>query len=110
MIAPRPGRPRIYCKQSCRQRAHERRKGLGVLPLDLPNTRAVGLILETVRDPAGFTAALAKADAKGVPVVALKIGRTEASARSRSLVTCCSRWPATGWRACSNGCRRSSSS
>lgn len=31
-IVRRPGRPRIYCTQSCRQRAYERRRGLGVLP------------------------------------------------------------------------------
>jgi hypothetical protein len=31
-IARRPGRPRIYCSQACRQRAYERRRGLGVLP------------------------------------------------------------------------------
>jgi hypothetical protein len=28
----RPGRQRIYCSQSCRQRAYERRRGLGVFP------------------------------------------------------------------------------
>jgi hypothetical protein len=28
----RPGRPRVYCRVSCRQRAYERRRGLGVLP------------------------------------------------------------------------------
>jgi hypothetical protein len=28
----RPGRPRIYCAASCRQRAYERRRGLAVLP------------------------------------------------------------------------------
>ena len=28
----RPGRPRIYCGLSCRQRSYERRRGLGVLP------------------------------------------------------------------------------
>jgi hypothetical protein len=28
----RPGRPRIYCRASCRQRAYERRAGLGVIP------------------------------------------------------------------------------
>ncbi len=27
-----PGRKRIYCSHSCRQRAYERRRGLGVLP------------------------------------------------------------------------------
>ena len=32
VAAYRPGRPRIYCSDSCRQRAYERRSGLGVLP------------------------------------------------------------------------------
>ncbi|MCU1393843.1 MAG: hypothetical protein JWM34_2271 [Ilumatobacteraceae bacterium] len=32
VIARRPGRPRLYCRQSCRQRAYERRSGAGVLP------------------------------------------------------------------------------
>lgn len=31
-IIRRPGRPQIYCTHSCRQRAYERRRGLGVLP------------------------------------------------------------------------------
>jgi len=31
-IVRRPGRPRIYCNPTCRQRAYERRRGLGVLP------------------------------------------------------------------------------
>ena len=31
-IVKRPGRPLIYCRHSCRQRAYERRRGLGVLP------------------------------------------------------------------------------
>lgn len=42
--------------------------------------RAVGLFLETARDPAGLRAALAKAAHRRVPVVALKVGRTEAAA------------------------------
>ena len=49
--------------------------------LDMPTTRVLALFLETVRDPAGFVAALAKARERDVPVVALKVGRTEASAR-----------------------------
>lgn len=49
--------------------------------LTQPQTRVVGLFLESVRDPAAFTAALEKAAAQGVPVVALKVGRTETSAR-----------------------------
>ncbi|MBL8711188.1 MAG: acetate--CoA ligase family protein, partial [Rhodospirillaceae bacterium] len=48
--------------------------------LEIPATRVIGLFLETVRDPAGFRAALAKAQAKGIPVVALKVGRTAESA------------------------------
>lgn len=49
--------------------------------LDLPETRAVGLFVETARNPAGFRAALAKALSKGIPIVALKVGRTERAAR-----------------------------
>jgi acyl-CoA synthetase (NDP forming) len=43
--------------------------------LDLPSTTVVALFLETVRDPKPFRAALAKATARNVPVVALKVGR-----------------------------------
>lgn len=43
--------------------------------LDLESTRAVGLFIETVRDPAGFTQALRIAAEGDVPVVALKVGR-----------------------------------
>ncbi len=42
--------------------------------LDQPSTRVIGLFMETARDPDGFVAALAKARAKAVPVVALKVG------------------------------------
>ena len=45
------------------------------------STRIVGLILETVRDPEGFKAALEKANDRAVPVIALKIGRTAHSTR-----------------------------
>ncbi len=31
-LRPGPGRKRIYCRVSCRQRAYERRRGLGVFP------------------------------------------------------------------------------
>jgi len=47
--------------------------------LDLPSTRVVALFLETVRDPGRFRAVLAKAAARGVPVVALKVGRGRAA-------------------------------
>ena len=48
--------------------------------LDLPETRAVGLFIETARNPDGFRAALGKAADRGIPVVALKVGRTAKSA------------------------------
>jgi acyl-CoA synthetase (NDP forming) len=51
--------------------------------LSLPETRVVGLVLETVRDAAGLRAALAEAAACDVPVVALTVG---GSARGRALV------------------------
>jgi acyl-CoA synthetase (NDP forming) len=48
--------------------------------LDLPETKAVGLFIETARNPAGFRKALEKAVRKQVPVVALKVGRSQKSA------------------------------
>jgi acyl-CoA synthetase (NDP forming) len=48
--------------------------------LDRPEVKVIGLFLETARDSTGFRAALAKAAERGVPIVALKLGRTEASA------------------------------
>lgn len=45
--------------------------------LDLPETRAVGLFVETARNPQGFRAALEKAAHRRIPIVALKVGRTE---------------------------------
>lgn len=47
--------------------------------LDLESTKVVALVLETVRHPDGFLAALAKANERDVPVLALKVGRTEGS-------------------------------
>ncbi|HEX5878908.1 MAG TPA: acetate--CoA ligase family protein [Actinomycetota bacterium] len=47
--------------------------------LELPGTRVVALFLETVREPAAFRAALAKAAARAIPVVALKVGRGPAA-------------------------------
>ena len=49
--------------------------------LSMPTTRAIGLVLETVRRPDEFLAALSEANARGVPVMALKVGRTEQSAQ-----------------------------
>jgi acyl-CoA synthetase (NDP forming) len=52
--------------------------------LDLASTRVIALLIETVRRPEVFRAALARAFERDVPVVALKVGRTE---RSKSMVT-----------------------
>jgi acyl-CoA synthetase (NDP forming) len=48
--------------------------------LDLPETRVVGLFIETARNPDGFILALKKARDKKIPIVALKVGRTKKSA------------------------------
>ena len=44
--------------------------------LERDDTRAIGLFLETVRDPEQFVAALDKAKARAIPVVILKIGKS----------------------------------
>lgn len=49
--------------------------------LDQPDTRVIGCVLETLRDPEGFLAALEQADRQGIPVVALKLGRSDAGRR-----------------------------
>jgi acyl-CoA synthetase (NDP forming) len=51
--------------------------------LDLDSTRVVALLLETMRDPAGLRAALARAAERDVPVVALTVGR---GTRGRAMV------------------------
>ncbi|HVT50118.1 MAG TPA: acetate--CoA ligase family protein [Dongiaceae bacterium] len=48
--------------------------------LQMASTKVVGLFLETVRDPEGFARGLEKARDGGIPVVALKVGRTAESA------------------------------
>jgi len=48
--------------------------------LEQESTRAIALFLETVRDPEGFRAVLDKAVKKDIPVIAIKVGRTEKSA------------------------------
>jgi len=52
--------------------------------LGLASTRVIALLIETVRRPVAFRAALARAFERDVPLVALKVGRTE---RSKSMVT-----------------------
>lgn len=47
--------------------------------LGLPSTRVVALLLEAARDPVGFRTQLARAAELQIPVVALKVGRTEGS-------------------------------
>lgn len=49
--------------------------------LEQPETKVVGLFMETVRNPDAMIGALQKANARGIPVVALKVGRTELAAR-----------------------------
>ena len=49
--------------------------------LSQPETHVIGLFLESVRDPEAFVAALERAGSLGVPVVALKVGRTEKAAQ-----------------------------
>ena len=49
--------------------------------LEQPETRVISLFLETVRDPDGFLAALGKAAKADIPVVALKVGRSELGSR-----------------------------
>ena len=49
--------------------------------LAMPTTRCLALFAETIRNPDGFQAALAKAREQRVPVVVCKVGRSEAGAR-----------------------------
>lgn len=44
--------------------------------LEQQDTRVIGLFLETVRDPTAFVAALEKANARDIPIVVLKIGKS----------------------------------
>ena len=52
--------------------------------LGLESTRVLALLLETVRDPAVFRVQLARAAELEIPVLAMKVGRTEAA---RAMVT-----------------------
>jgi len=49
--------------------------------LEQPETRVIGLFMETSRNPRGLIGAFEKARRRKVPVVVLKVGRTELSAR-----------------------------
>jgi len=46
--------------------------------LGLESTRVIALFLETIRDPVGFRSALAAADRRDIPVIALKVGASQA--------------------------------
>ena len=46
-----------------------------------PETRVIACLMETVRAPERFLAAIEKADRLGIPVVVLKLGRTERGQR-----------------------------
>ena len=48
--------------------------------LDQPETRVVGLFLETSRHPAKLIAAFGKAKERKIPVIVVKVGRTELAA------------------------------
>ncbi|MGY6251043.1 acetate--CoA ligase family protein [Bosea thiooxidans] len=49
---------------------------------DDPQTSVIALYVETIRNPASFRCAALKARAAGKPIVALKIGRSDAGARA----------------------------
>lgn len=50
--------------------------------LDEPSTRVIAMFLETIRNPTGLMAGLARARELGVPVVALKVGTSETGRRA----------------------------
>jgi acyl-CoA synthetase (NDP forming) len=52
--------------------------------IDEPETKVIGLFVETIRHPERFVAALDRAASRGKPVVVLKVGR---SARTRRAIT-----------------------
>ena len=52
-----------------------------------PHTRAIALFVETLRNPAGFLAAARRALDAGKPIVVLKVGASEATAKSAAAHT-----------------------
>jgi acyl-CoA synthetase (NDP forming) len=44
-----------------------------------PETRAIGCVMETIREPEAFLAAVQEAESRGIAIVALKLGRTDKS-------------------------------
>lgn len=49
--------------------------------VSLPETRVIGLVVETIRDPERFIAALNEAERRAIPVVGLFVGLSDAGAR-----------------------------
>ncbi|MEH6347547.1 MAG: acetate--CoA ligase family protein [Bermanella sp.] len=49
--------------------------------LEQESTRVLAIFMEAIRNPEGFVKVLEKANAKGIPVVVTKVGRTETSAK-----------------------------
>ena len=44
-----------------------------------PETKVIGCVMETIREPEAFLAAVHEAESRGIAIVALKLGRTEKS-------------------------------
>lgn len=49
--------------------------------LEMEGTRVIGLFIETFRNPSAMIEVLKKANAKQIPIVAIKVGRTDFSAK-----------------------------
>ena len=49
--------------------------------INQPSTKVVGLFLEAIRNPEGFISALNLASSKNIPIVILKVGKTETSSK-----------------------------
>ena len=64
-----------------------------------PNTHAVMLFCEAVRDGPAFVAALAKARRLGKPIIAIKVGRSEAGSRASASHTASLSGAYTAYRA-----------
>ncbi len=64
-----------------------------------PRTDAVMLFLEAVRDPARFIAAAAEAQRRGKPIIAIKVGRSEAGQRAAASHTASLSGSHTAYRA-----------
>lgn len=47
--------------------------------VEQPETRVIGCVMETIREPEAFLAAVHEAESRDIPIVALKLGRTEKS-------------------------------